>query len=419
MKMKLISLEKLLNNEGQIAGIKANPRIFSDDAIAKVARSIESLPEMIELRELIVYPFNDEYIVICGNLRLKALKQLGYKEAPCKVINEKLPLDKVNELLIKDNLSYGEWDYEALQLNWDTELLTEWDLTVPDDFIVDNPGFDGEADEDNIPEMPDATICKHKDVWLLGKHRLMCGDSTMIDDVNKLMNGKKADMMFTDPPYGVQYSARTGIRSGDVRPEMSMIMNDDLDTEELLQFLHQAFDSAVLSTKSNAPFYICNNWHCAATFLNAITQCKIDLTAWIVWDKEWIGLGYGHYRSNHEFIFYCQREAEFYGDKGTQDDMWSIKKLAPIAKLHTTEKPVAVPELAIVNSSKHNESVLDLFAGSGSTLIACQNTNRINYSMELDPKYCDVIIKRWQEYTGLNAVLELTGKTFTEVQNAA
>jgi DNA modification methylase len=400
---KLIDIKLLQQNDGQIEGVKQNPRDLTQDGFIKAIKSIENFPEMIEVRTLVVVALEDKYVVIGGNQRLRALKHLEYTHAPCHVVN--WSVDKINEFIVKDNLEYGQWNFDLLANEWDTELLLDWGMELP---FADNSddALQTLENEDFIPEIPQEPKTKYGDVWLLGNHRIMCGDSTMIDDVEKLMNGNKANMVFTDPPYGVKYSAGTGMRSKKIRPQMTMILNDDLNPEELTNFLLDVFANLLIVCNENAPFYVCNNWKCAPIFLQAFNEIDLKIDAWIIWNKEWMSLGFGHYRNNHEFIFYSQRNAESYAAHGSQQDVWSVQKLAPTEKIHTTEKPVALVDIAIANSSKKSDIVLDLFGGSGSTLIACEKANRINYSMELDPKYCDVIIARWEKITGKTAILE-------------
>lgn len=416
MQIKYIALDKLLINDGQITGLPKNPRTIDVTHFHRLKESIIADPEMLELRELIVYPYEDKYLVIGGNMRLQALRELEFSEAPCKVIDIEVPVEKLKAYLIKDNVTGGEWDYSLLANEWEIEELQDWGLDLPLDFHINEDIEEEEhfTDDDAIPQVVESKS-KNGDIWILGNHRLMCGDSTSLDAVEKLMNGNKAQMVFTDPPYGVGYSARTGLRSGIIRDNMQMIMNDDLNKDELLVFLTDILNNIIIVSEINAPFYVCNNWHCVDVFMAAFKACSLDINAWIIWNKQWMSLGHGHYRNNHEFIFYSQRNAESYAQKGTQQDVWSIQKLAPTAKIHTTEKPVDLIDIALTNSSKPNDHVLDLFGGSGSTLIACEKTKRINYSMELDPKYCDIIITRWQNYTKKDAILESTKQKYNEI----
>lgn len=336
-------------------------------------------------------------VIIVGHGRLEAAKLLGLKEVPTITVD--LTEEQAKAYRLADNkLNESEWDMglviEELK-GLTTELL---DLTGFDRDLIIEP----DDKDDEIPENA-PSVAQLGDIWKLGRHRLMCGDSTKLEDVEKLMNGAKADMVFTDPPYGVSYSARTGIRSGHIRPQMAEIMNDSLSPEGIKDLVQASLALAVVHSKSEAPFYICNNWHCATTFVESFNSLGFNLDAWIIWNKDWMSVGHGDYRSNHEFIFYSKRGGSFYAPKGTEHDVWTLRKLSPTNKVHTTEKPVELIVKAIKNSSNADDIILDLFGGSGSTLIAAEKTNRICYMMELDPKYADVIIKRYEEYSGSKA----------------
>lgn len=191
---------------------------------------------------------------------------------------------------------------------------------------------------------------------------------------------------------------------------MQMILNDDLEGAELQNFINIVIYNLINLSKTSAPLYICNNWHCFETFVNAFKKNKLELNAFIIWNKDWMSVGHSDYRSNHEFIFYSKRQSNFYAPKGTENDVWTIRKLSPDKKVHTTEKPIALSSRAITNSSKKEDIIVDLFGGSGSTLMACEQLNRNCYTMELDPKYVDVIINRWETFTGKKAVLIKEGE---------
>lgn len=240
---------------------------------------------------------------------------------------------------------------------------------------------------ENLTDEQVKAFAKLGDIWQLGRHRLMCGDSTKKEDVEKLMNGQKSDMVFTDPPYGVDYTSRV---DKDRRKPWGGIKNDDLKGTALQQMLLSAFD-CISETIS---FYVCCNWQSVKDFFEAL-----DIpNSLIVWDKESIGLG-SNYRSQHEFIL-------FYGklNHRNETNVWRMKRDASASYKHPTQKPVELIVRAITNSSEKENIVLDLFLGSGSTLIACEKTNRICYGMELDEKYCDVIIKRYEDFSGNKAI---------------
>jgi len=228
-----------------------------------------------------------------------------------------------------------------------------------------------------------------------------------------------ADLVFTDPPYGMSYG---GGRSAGSSPKGArvkahgMIMNDDKRGDELIALVRDAVGCAVTGAKETAPVYVCFPWRTYAEFEAAMADIGLDISACIVWDKKSIGLGNAHYRPQHEFIFYCGR-GPWFGDK-SQSDVWSMGREATGAYVHPTQKPVRLIEKALRNSSRKGDVVLDVFGGSGSTLIACERRGRAARLVELDPRYVDVIVRRWQEFTGQTAILEESGRTFTEVERA-
>lgn len=242
------------------------------------------------------------------------------------------------------------------------------------------------------------------DIWQLGNHRLMCGDATNKEDVSKLMNGKKADMVFTDPPYGV--SASGGRSQTKDKLGMKAIINDDLRNNELTYFLSD-FISA-MQYKEGASIYICYPWATQKEFTEAIQMNGLKIKNCIIWDKKVFGLnGFKGYRPQYEMIYFCCKDDfEWYGDKA-QSNIWQISREINREEQgnHPTPKPIELIAKALNNSSKQEDIVLDVFGGSGSTLIACEQLNRICYMMELDPHYVDVILYRWEKLTGRKAIL--------------
>lgn len=267
---------------------------------------------------------------------------------------------------------------------------------IPDFKVVGIDTLPPGCDEDEVPEPPAEPITKLGDIYKLGNHRLMCGDSTSIDAVEKLMDGKKADMVFTDPPYGVDYSG--GALSG--RTKLS---NDHKNTDiyaEVLPCLYAV-------TIDKAAFYI---WHAAgyADMASRLTDAQFSIRSQIIWNKNMAQFGAlsAQYKQKHEPCFYCFKKGSapnWYGPTN-EVTVWDVKRESK-NELHPTQKPVELAERALENSSLANDMVLDLFGGSGSTLIACEKTNRKARLMELDPRYCDVIVSRWEQYTGKQAIL--------------
>jgi len=242
---------------------------------------------------------------------------------------------------------------------------------------------------------------------VLGNHRLMCGDSTSVHAFSHLMAGTSGDMVFTDPPYGMSYDGGRGTK------KFGVIVNDDAQGADLIALVRDALASAMASCKSGVSAYVCFPWRTYSEFERGLIEAGFKVSACIVWDKMSFGLGHQNYRPQHEFIFYSNG-GSWYGDR-SQSDVWSCKRDNRCSYVHPTQKPVELIERAIGNSSKGGDVVIDCFGGSGSTMIACEKTGRHARLMELDPRYVDVIVRRWQEFTGKQAHLEQDGRTFAEV----
>lgn len=346
-------------------------------------------------------------VIIVGHGRYEAAKSLNLKTIPVTIAD--LSPEKAKAYRIADNKTneYSDWDMglliqeftDLLDNNYDLEL-TGFDSDELEKLIVGEK--DGLTDEDAVPETPEEPISKLGDIYKLGEHRLMCGDSTSITDFDKLCS-EQADMIFTDPPYGMEYGggrAEGSTKKGDKVKAHGMIKGDDLKGNDLINLVRDALTTTYLKTKSGASAYICFTWRTYAEFEDALVKAGLKVKNCIVWNKKSIGLGNSHYRPQHEFIFYCGEQ--WYGDK-SQSDVWELSRGDTSKYVHPTQKPVQLIEKAIKNSSKSGDIVIDCFGGSGSTLIACEKTNRKCYMMELDPKYIDRIVKRWEQYTGQKA----------------
>jgi len=330
-----------------------------------------------------------EMIIIVGHTRHQAAKLLGLKTVPVLVAD--LPPLKAKAYRIADNRlnEDSEWDMGLLNIEF-TDLLDN-------NFDMENLGFNdkelerlivgdekGLTDDDEVPELPKEPNAKLGDIYQLGEHRLMCGDSTNIQQVESLINNKNIEMLFTDPPYNVAFNGRSG--------KFDVIKNDNLSKDDFKDFINEFINT--FKTLNINTYYICCNWA-----FYGILQELLNPKTCIVWAKNVFGLGKG-YRHQHEFILF---DGFIDASITNESDLWEIKKDSKYK--HPTQKPVALSERAIKNSTKQGNAVLDLFGGSGSTLLACEKTNRICNVMELDPKYVDVIIKRWEDYTGKKAEL--------------
>lgn len=346
--------------------------------------------------------------IVGGHQRVKAARALGLEDVPVVWVE----LDDANEkaLNVALNKHGGEWDAEALPALLDEitaagiELeLTGFTAEELDDMIADlgvgSEAANGLTDADEVPDEPEIPITKHGDMWLLGSHRLLCGDSTKSEDMMRLMGEKKADMVWTDPPYGVSYQGKT--------KDKLTIINDDLNQGDLDRLLEKAFDCANSSCRAGAVWYV------AATpgpKLLSFAKTLQKLQIWkqtLVWVKQRFVLGMADYHYKHETIFYgwSSGAAHYYCGDRTQDNVWEFP-CPNRSALHPTMKPVELIEKSIKNSSKPGWLVLDPFGGSGSTLIAAERTGRSAFLMEIDPKYCDVIVSRWELFTGKKARLE-------------
>ena len=395
-----------------------NSRTHSDEQVMQVASSIKEFgftnPILID----------DDGGIIAGHGRLMAAKKLGLVEVPCIRLGHLSEAQRKAYVIADNQLALNSgWDLDTLKLEIDRLGELDFDIELlgfDDDFltslIIEEPS-EGLTDEDAVPEAPETPTTVEGDVWILGNHRLMCGDSTSIDAVDKLMGEQKSDMVFTDPPYGMSYGggrAAGSTEKGALVKAHGMIIGDDLKGDDLLQMVSDSIGNAVNMGKSGGAAYICFTWRTYTEFHGALSAIDLEPKACIVWDKKSIGLGNSNYRPQHEFIFYCA--GQWFGDK-SQADVWNMTRGATGKYVHPTQKPVELVEKAIINSSKSGDLVHDCFGGSGSTLIACEKTNRHSRLMELDPKYCDVIIKRWQEFTGKQAINEGTGKPYIEMSN--
>ena len=383
----------------EIHPYEKNPR-FNDDAVEVVANSIKEFG----FRSPIVV--DKDHVIICGHTRFKAAQSLGLDEVPVVIAADLTP-EQVQAYRIADNKTgeIAEWNYELLPLeikelqeaNFDLSLLG-FDTEELDKLLngeQENTISDGETDADAVPEVPEEAVSKLGEIYQLGDHRLMCGDSTKAEDVARLMAGTKADLVFTDPPYGVSYR---GVNNPGGR-QWEVIENDDLRGDKLSEFLLAAFKNLKANLKEKRAFYI---WYATSNhmqFEEAIRLSNLRPKQVLVWNKGMI-LGHSDYHYAFEPCFYgCHEEenCEWFGDR-CQTTVWDIKRDNTREYVHPTQKPTALACKAIFNSSQNGEIVLDLFGGSGSTLIACEQTGRINRSMEFDPKYADVIRKRWAEF---------------------
>lgn len=378
---------------GQIRPNPSNPRLIKDDKFNKLVQSLKDFPEMANVRPIVV---NQDMVILGGNMRFKAMKEAKWKEVPVEVVD--WDEDKQREFIIKDNVGFGEWDWEQLANEWDAEQLEDWGLDVPNLEAVELDAVedDFEADADTIET--DIVI---GDLFEIGEHRLLCGDSTDSDSVAKLMNGEKSDMVFTDPPYNVDFkgqelsnTTKNGVEilhHKGANSKHDKIKNDSMPDDEFILFMKEILSNILLFNKGAWYFSFCDLK--LDLLLNPLKEMGFNWKSIIIWKKNQATLSAKDYKSRYEPIVYGCPENSFYGERYKQEDIWEFQRTLK-NDLHPTMKPIPLIENALKNSSKEGMRILDLFLGSGSTMVASHQLKRKCYGMELDPKYCQVIVDR-------------------------
>ena len=393
----------------QLIPYARNSRTHSDAQIAQIAASIR---EFGFLNPIII---DGDRGIISGHGRVMAARILGLDSLPCIEASHLTEAQRKAYVIADNKLALNAgWDNDLLrvelselgELGFDLEL-TGFSVDEISALEVDPEPAQGLTDEDAVPEPPDNPVTVDGDVWLMGGHRLMCGDSTSIDAVERLMDGEKADMLITDPPYNVDYAGKT--------KEALTIKNDAMGDSQFRQFLRDSYTSADSVMKPGAVFYV---WHADSegyNFRGAAKDVGWTVRQCLIWKKSSMVMGRQDYHWRHEPCLY--------GWKDGSGHLWaSDRKQTTVLEFdrpsrnseHPTMKPVVLFEYQILNNTKGSDIVLDSFGGSGTTAIACQKHGRKARLMEIDPKYCDVIVKRWQDFTGKQATLEATGQTFAE-----
>lgn len=401
---KNIPISELETNDGQVAGLPANPREIQEERFEALKKSIIDAPSMLSMRELLVYPYNGKYVIVGGNMRFRACVVIGYEELPCKIIPADFTPTQLREITIKDNENFGRNDWEKLAAEWNFEELKDWGMAMPEDWenaeAIEN-GEDVtqvEAEEDDFDEESDdiPKRCESGDLWQCGEHRLICGDSTVVETLQKLMQGDKADMVFTDPPYGMNldtdYSSMQGIAGGnkyaaghvdEFRPEM---VQAAINLGAAETFLFGADYFAELLPNKNGG-------------------------SWIVWDKRANDGGTIEQDASSDKMFGSCFELCWSKAKHKREiarikwaGLFGLQGEFDHKRCHPTQKPIALVAWFLNRFGKEGDIVADIFGGSGSTLIACEQLNRKARLVELDPHYCDVIIARWESFTNQKAV---------------
>ena len=390
-----------------------NPRIIKDDKFKKLVKSIQDFPQMLELRPIVI---DENNMVLGGNMRLKACQEAGLTDVPVKQAKD-LTEEQKKEFIVKDNVGYGEWDWDALANEWDIDLLNEWGLDLPDLDIQDTI-IAAEEDDYEIPEKITTDIVEG-DLFEIGDHKLLCGNSTQTDTWAKIFNNELADMVMTDPPYNNNYEGGTGLK----------ILNDEMSNDSFYQFLYNFYTALGSYTKSGGSWYV---WHAqmeSANFMQAFKDSGLLLKQCLIWVKNALVMGRQDYHWKHEPCIYGWKDgaAHYFTEDRTnttviEDEVdfrkLNKKELLDLIKeitsdkqkttiihcdkpnkndVHPTMKPIKLLAQLIENSSKVGQLVADGFLGSGSTMVASHQLKRKCYGMELDPKYCQVIVDRMKK----------------------
>lgn len=412
-----ISLSCLELNEGQIVGIPKNPRYLKGEEHDKLKKSLKDSPELLQYKPLMVYAADGgKFVVICGNMRLRICQELhnegveGFDALPCFVLNKDVSIAKIKEYAIKDNVQAGNWDWDELANgDWEVDDLQDWGVDCS--FLTDTEPVkemserkETEDDEYYEDEHEIEAKCKLGDIWQLGRHRLMCGDSTDASQVAKLLGSTNIQLYLTDPPYNVAYGYDGAATEGH-RKDGLVVLNDKMDNDKFEEFLTNAFNAANANMEKGASFYIFHSDGYSYWFRKAlINTVDLELRENLIWVKNSMVLGRQDYQWRHEPCLYGWK-------KGATHNWFSDRKQTTVMEFdrptksieHPTMKPIPLFAYLIQNSSQEGWNVYDSFGGSGTTIMACEQLDRNGFSMELDPHYCDVIINRWETYTGKKA----------------
>jgi DNA modification methylase len=384
---RMISIKDIILNPD-------NPRLISDTKIKKLSKSIKVFPALMEIRPIVI---NSKNIIIGGNMRFRAIQSLGMEEIPDSWIKkaDKLTKSEERRFIIEDNLSFGEFDWDILANEWDEKELINWGMDLPINFGI------GEAQEDDY-EMPDEikTDIKLGDLFEIGRHRLLCGDCSDIAQMQKLMNGNKIDMVFTDPPYGVSIGAKNRFLNS-LQPygrNLNDIKDDNVSIESLKGQLIKCFKNIKEVSNNCCAYFVTapQGGQLSMMMMLMMMEAGLIVKHVLIWkkNKATFSMGRLDYNYQHEpILFTWNKNHKFYGKGKFKTSIWEIDSPRS-SKEHPTMKPVELVANALLNNSKPDDIINDSFLGSGTTMVACEQLNRICYGMEIEPKYCQVIIDR-------------------------
>lgn len=409
MEITRLKLSELEPNAGQIPGLPTNPRQWTKTDVDKLARSLKETPELFEARPIIAVQHGGRYVILGGNMRYEASKVNKAEAVPVVIMPEDTSTDKLKEIVLKDNGTFGAWDWDMLANEWDDQPLSDWGVPVWDNCAREDEQI--EANEDNFDEETDeiGTKCNPDDIWVLGEHRLICGDSSDPETLRKLMEGEVAEMVFTDPPYGVAI--------GDKNKELNTVQkagrctknieNDTISGDDLYAILRKAMENVRENCADDACYFVCSPpGGDFALMLMMMQDAGLKVRHIIVWNKSsaTFSLGRLDYDYKHEPIMYTWTKSHHnYRGGAFRTSVWDIDKPRK-CDLHPTMKPVELVANCILDGTKKGDIVLDAFGGSGTTLVASEQLGRKCRIIEMDPHYCDVIIARWEKMTGKTAI---------------
>jgi DNA modification methylase len=380
-----------------------NPRSITRDQMDKLCKSMQDDPDFLHCRPVLVNKHDDTLTVYAGNMRVRAAKKLKLKNIPC-IVSHDLPEDHMRRRMILDNKQAGEWDFDALANSWDIELLIDCGFK-PEEILGDLSNISDDhrldyAEDDTLPDPPIDPKTKYGDLYELGNHRLLCGDSTNAEDVDKVLDGNKPILMVTDPPYGVSYDGSWR------KDSLGALSTGKVKNDNQLDWT-----LAYKSSPCSVAYIWCASLHCH-TVADNLASCGYKLINLIIWVKQTFALSRGDYHWKHEPCWYVVKDGANHNWQGSRKEstVWEIANQGGMGgdrtedkTNHSTQKPLECMARPIRNNSAEGEGIYDPFLGSGTTLIAAEKLNRICYGLEIDPAYCDIIVERWIKLTGQKA----------------